>query len=246
MAGALGLQAESLEPSMDGELGNAGLGGQGADAPMGGSGWWLQWRMRTTATRWPSWVGPGRSSSCSPALVVQAMAPFAHRHLAHPQSLGNLQVGLPSSQARMLGPPHQARGQPQGAGHGLQFLSPSPDQWNWGATNAHGPTPPMDGGWAPLGLREAPGRAISRSQEDGPQAWSQRGKAYPLVPTPAVPLARGTVPDLGGCPWGTPLCLGSWRSPKGRPTGAGGGPKTDTLRALRCAVLALQDACSLS
>ena len=103
--------------------------------------------LRTSATRPSLWVRwrPGRSSSCSPALVVQAMAPFAHRHLAHPQSLGNLQVGLPSSQARMLGPPHQARGQPQGAGHGLQFLSPSPDQWNWGATNAHGPTPPMDG-----------------------------------------------------------------------------------------------------
>ena len=45
MAGALGLQVESLEPSMDGGLGNAGLGGQGADAPTGGSGWWLQWRI---------------------------------------------------------------------------------------------------------------------------------------------------------------------------------------------------------
>ena len=71
--------------------------------------------LRTSATRPSLWVRwrPGRSSSCSPALVVQAMAPFAHRHLAHPQSLGNLQVGLPSPQARMLGPPHQARGSPR-------------------------------------------------------------------------------------------------------------------------------------
>ena len=163
-----------------------------------------------------------------------------------PPVAGQSPSGTSLTTGQNVGAAAPGQGQPQGAGHGLQFLSPSPDQWNWGATNAHGPTPPMDGGWAPLGLREAPGRAISRSQEDGPQAWSQRGKAYPLVPTPAVPLARGTVPDLGGCPWGTPLCLGSWRSPKGRPTGAGGGPKTDTLRALRCAVLALQDACSLS
>ena len=40
MAVAMGWQVEQLEPSMDGGRGHAGGGGQGADPPMAGSGWW--------------------------------------------------------------------------------------------------------------------------------------------------------------------------------------------------------------
>ena len=39
MAVAMGLQVKQLKPPMDSGLGNAGVLGQAADTPMGGTGW---------------------------------------------------------------------------------------------------------------------------------------------------------------------------------------------------------------
>ena len=99
MAVAMGLQVEQREPSIDGGLGNAGVWGPGADAPMGAIGWWTLpccmehlghalFSMAAGAARGLLVVQP-----CN-VLVVKARAPFTHRHLAQAQLLGHLHLGL--------------------------------------------------------------------------------------------------------------------------------------------------------
>ena len=116
MAVAPGLQVGRLQPSVGGGLGDAGVLGQGADAPRGGSGWWLQWGVGRLGHPL-AMMGGARAlfalQPC-PALVEEATAPVAHR-LAQPHPWP-LQVASPSPQARALG-------EREGAGHGLHLLS---------------------------------------------------------------------------------------------------------------------------
>ena len=84
---------------MDGGLGNAGVGGQGADTPMGDIVWWtLPCRMEHLGH--PLIImgaGPARAllvvQSFNP-LVVKARALFANGDVADGESLGRLQVGV--------------------------------------------------------------------------------------------------------------------------------------------------------
>ena len=90
MAVAPGLQVGRLQPSVGGGLGDAGVLGQGADAPRGGSGWWLQWGVGRLGHPL-AMMGGARAlfvlRSC-PALVEEATAPVAHR-LAQPHPWGS-------------------------------------------------------------------------------------------------------------------------------------------------------------
>ena len=90
MAVAPGLQVGRLQPSVGGGLGDAGVLGQGADAPRGGSGWWLQWGVGRLGHPL-AMMGGARAlfvlRSC-PALMEEATAPVAHR-LAQPHPWGS-------------------------------------------------------------------------------------------------------------------------------------------------------------
>ena len=97
MAVAPGLQVGRLQPSVGGGLGDAGVLGQGADAPMGGMGGMgggCNGVLGAWATRWPSWVGPGRCSSCSPARPWWCKRRRQLPTVWLSPTLGTLQMGL--------------------------------------------------------------------------------------------------------------------------------------------------------
>lgn len=107
---------KQLEPSMDGGLGNTSVPGQAADTPMGALGR-LALQSGIDHFSYPLVIIGARTTGALfvmesfHALIVKAAAPFAHRHVAHPQSLANLQVGLSFRTGQNdLGTTHQAVG----------------------------------------------------------------------------------------------------------------------------------------